>query len=375
MTAVIYQWNNILGKILLNWENLWSYYIHYKCRSQVTQIIKEVFKQRSDFGSVQHSNLKLTHAYLKWVKSDPFPDNGKVCWGRVENKNLVTLTSAIFVCQYEDWWHDSSLWAMSEHLNVYWVVQVHSANTDLLWGQWRVNQGLFCFQCVVGVRKTPASGVWISARWWKPYLSYFGFNCKQLKAACCLSSHPSAFLFHFDIVDNTSQFEKIISWWLRFVTSHKRKMSFLHSKAVASWGEMETFIPTERTSSICKEPSKLSSFHEKAWLYIPQWFCGPACDDLPGRCNSCVGSCWPIISNGQKWNFFLLELGLLPNSIWQKHPICWTFAVFNLSRVRVRPLTASMFGFCHWELNIKWSCCSKQKHQSSPTGTAGKEGF
>lgn len=137
MAALIYQWKKILGQNPINWEKLWSYYIHYECRSQATQIIKKerrFLSEGSDSGSMQDSNfeysvLSFKHAYLKTGESDPFPDNSKDCWGRVENKNSVTLTSAIFVHQYEDWWHDGSVWAMSEHLNVLWLVQACSANT------------------------------------------------------------------------------------------------------------------------------------------------------------------------------------------------------------------------------------------------------
>lgn len=55
MAALIYQQNNILGQIPTNWKNLWSYDIHYECRSQVTLIIKEerrFLSEGSDFGSI-----------------------------------------------------------------------------------------------------------------------------------------------------------------------------------------------------------------------------------------------------------------------------------------------------------------------------------
>lgn len=124
---------------------------------------------------------------------DPFPDNSKDCSGRVEDKNSVTLTSAIFVCQYEDWWHDSSLWAMSEHLNVlYWLVQACSANTALLWGQWWVNQGLFCMYCVVIVGKTSSFGLEVIAVNSRPAVRLHG----QVE--------------NIDSSDNVSDFEKIM---------------------------------------------------------------------------------------------------------------------------------------------------------------------
>lgn len=146
MAALIYQQNKILGQIPINWENLWSYYIRWKCKSQVTQIIKEERSFLSKGVTFGTKNWICTHAYSKMRGNDPFLDNIQVCWGGVEDNNSVILTSAIFVCQYEDWCHDSSLWATSEHLNVlYWLVQVRSANINLPWGQWCVNQGLFCF--------------------------------------------------------------------------------------------------------------------------------------------------------------------------------------------------------------------------------------
>lgn len=147
MAGLIYQRNKILGQIPINWENLWSYYIHNECRSQVTQIIKEerrFLSEGSDFGSMQHFifetyNWIFKHAYLKMGESDPFPNNSNNCWGRVENKNSVPLTCAIFVCQYEDEWYDSSLWAMSEHLNVlYWLDQACSSSMGEMMGQSRI---------------------------------------------------------------------------------------------------------------------------------------------------------------------------------------------------------------------------------------------
>lgn len=149
MAALIYQWKKILGQNPINWEKLWSYYIHYECRSQATQIIKKerrFLSEGSDSGSMQDSNfeysvLSFKHAYLKTGESDPFPDNSKDCWGRVENKNSVTLTSLYISMKTDD------MTAPSEQCQNIWMSSDwfrRAAPIQLIRGRWWVNQGLFC---------------------------------------------------------------------------------------------------------------------------------------------------------------------------------------------------------------------------------------
>lgn len=212
----------------------------------------------------------------KW----PILDNIQACWGTVEDNNSVILTSAIFVCQYEGWCHDSSLWATSEHLNVlYWLVQVRSANINLPWGQWCVNHGLFLLLMACCPSLIPSSSFLLRKTLTKFFMSLSlkrsfhvsGFTLEEGKCLSCIPKH-----------------------WI------------LEEK----WGHLYPY----RTYWEC---SKLRPGSEKAWFNSPKWLRGPACDNHPGQCNSCD------ISSGRKLNLFFLWLGLLPNIV-----ICrWTVAV------------------------------------------------